>query len=161
MGCPRPWSRPFAGSSGAPRPSVCRRSGLSSIMATATLRSVGLGTSCSAWSAGRRLLLGAAPGPADGFPARLSSCWRIAGVMSRRAATPTSSASSSSPTSTCRSPLGPWYLQTGLGGRLGLVSTDVSSKDQVGDPGTAAESLLAQERPAVPEVEPAWQWPGL
>ena len=30
---------------------------------------------------------------------------------------------------------------------------------QVGDPGAAAELLLSKERPAVPEVKPAWQWP--
>ena len=36
-----------------------------------------------------------------------------------------------------------------------------SPASQLGDPGAAAESLLAQERPAVPEVKPAWQWPGL
>ena len=35
----------------------------------------------------------------------------------------------------------------------------MSPANQAGDPGAAAESLLVRERPAVPEVKPAWQWP--
>ena len=34
-----------------------------------------------------------------------------------------------------------------------------SPASQLGDPGAAAECLLAKERPTVPEVKPTWLWP--